>query len=288
MVRVAHPNLFDIIEFIKSQQVPAYLNYLRLKQGTFSKKQSKEDYEKDMSYSLLKIEFSSTNDFQEYFHGISYHIRYPYEKIFEVDDSDDDFIESNSYSSASDQTTFPELNFESEAVVESFSCISVAPIQPVTSLTDALGEANQVLYANFENIDDNSCVEPSTSNPKPSTNPRIPLHQILALCTNESESDEEFDYINSLKNNQVLEKMREEKRPEKASLESNLSKRLVEFTQDAINNEINNYWKSNNLKRKRITKNDIKFATNRLKKKIRIEETNNMHLAFLERNRDQV
>ncbi|RNA02198.1 hypothetical protein BpHYR1_034123 [Brachionus plicatilis] len=150
------------------------------------------------------------------------------------------------------------------------------------------GEANQVLYANSENIDDNSCVEPSTSNPKPSTNPRIPLHQILAQCTNESDSDEEFDYINSLKNNQVLEKMREEKRREKASLESNISKRLVELTQDAFNNEINNYWKSDNLKRKRIAKNDIKFATNRLKKKIRIEETNNMHLAFLERNRDQV
>ncbi|RNA14541.1 hypothetical protein BpHYR1_003732 [Brachionus plicatilis] len=59
------------------------------------------------------------------------------------------------------------------------------------------------------------------------------------------------------------------------------------LTQDAINNEINNYWKSNNLKRKRITKNDIKFATNRLKKN-RIEETNNMHLAILERNRDQL
>ncbi|RNA32908.1 Ragulator complex LAMTOR3, partial [Brachionus plicatilis] len=241
LVRVAHPNLFDIIDFIKSQQVSTYLNYLRLKQGTFTKKQSKEDYEKDMIYSLLKMEFSSTNDFQEYFHGISYHIRYPYEKIFEVDDSDDDFIESNSYLSASDQTTFPELNFESEAVVESYSCISVAPIQPiqpVTSLTDALGEANQVLYANSENIDDNSCVEPSISNLKPSTNPRIPLHQILAQCTNESDSDEEFDYINSLKNNQVLEKMREEKHREKASLESNISKRLVELTQDAINNEI--------------------------------------------------
>ncbi|RNA21343.1 hypothetical protein BpHYR1_001624, partial [Brachionus plicatilis] len=126
------------------------------------------------------------------FHGISYHIRYPYEKIFEIDDSDDDFIESNSYSSAIDQTTFPEIYYESEAVVESYLCI-------LTSLTDSLGEANHVLYASSENIDDNSCVDPSTGNPKSSTNPRIPLHQILEQSTNESECDEEFDYIRGLK-----------------------------------------------------------------------------------------
>ncbi|RNA38925.1 hypothetical protein BpHYR1_036162 [Brachionus plicatilis] len=91
LVRAAHPNLFDIIDFIKSKQFSPYLNYL------------------------------STNDFQEYLHGFSYHIRYPYEKIFEVDDSDDDFKESNSYSSASVNSTLPELNFESVTVVKSCS-----------------------------------------------------------------------------------------------------------------------------------------------------------------------
>ncbi|RNA28156.1 hypothetical protein BpHYR1_002011 [Brachionus plicatilis] len=99
----------------------------------------------------------------------------------------------------------------------------------------------------------------------------FPNQKILAQCTNESDSDEEFDYIKSLKNNPFLEKMREEKRREKASLESNISKCLVELTQDAINNEIYNYWKSNNFKRKRINKNDIKFATNRLKKKFALK-----------------
>ncbi|RNA38928.1 hypothetical protein BpHYR1_036165 [Brachionus plicatilis] len=65
------------------------------------------------------------------------------------------------------------------------------------------------------------------------------------------------------------------------------SVKQITLTQDAINNEIYNYWKSNNFTLKRINKNDIKFATNHLIKKIRIEEQygHNMHPAFLERNR---
>ncbi|RNA28866.1 hypothetical protein BpHYR1_028891 [Brachionus plicatilis] len=103
----------------------------------------------------------------------------------------------------------------------------------------------------------------------------FPNQKILAQCTNESDSDEEFDYI------KILEKIREEKRREKASLESNTSKRLVELTQDAINNEIYNYWKSNNFKQRLSIDWRLPIANSFLKLRLRFTNLFRMSVRIL-------
>ncbi|CAF1003803.1 unnamed protein product [Brachionus calyciflorus] len=103
----------------------------------------------------------------------------------------------------------------------------------------------------------------------------------------ESESEEEFDFINGIRGTQVLDRMFEEKRRERALLDANIKQRFDESTSEEIQNEIHRYWLSRKLTKQRITERDVKLAKNRLKKKIREEETNKMHMEFLERHRDQ-
>ncbi|CAF1006865.1 unnamed protein product, partial [Brachionus calyciflorus] len=96
------PNFF----YLGSSNYILYKLFANKTRITISK-QSKNDAGKDLIYGLLKFEFSSSSEFKEYFYGISYHIKYLYEKIFNFD-AQEEFIQSNDH--AENQThILPEI-----------------------------------------------------------------------------------------------------------------------------------------------------------------------------------
>ncbi|CAF0884612.1 unnamed protein product [Brachionus calyciflorus] len=295
----------------RDQQTSTYIDYLRTKQGTLSKEQSKNDSEKDLIYSLFKVEFSSTNDFKEYFHGISYHIRYPYAKILDVD-SQDDFIqvqnqpqnqaeEQPQINNISEYYDLPDLDLNistgqiinvEQAIFSNREEIQQSESANLTTLNDVIGEANDILYSHVDNFIEDSYVLPvvlesnkdqSDQDQSIRINRLIPLHERLALIDDDSESDEEFNYMDGIRDKRVLDTMYREKQDEREALEANIQRRADALSSQDIVNEVHNYWKSSNLKRKNVTADDLKYATNRLKKRFRAEETATMHLDFRER-----
>ncbi|CAF0898604.1 unnamed protein product, partial [Brachionus calyciflorus] len=150
----------------------------------------------------------------------------------------------------------------------------------LATLNNVIGEANQVLYSNVEtfvqenyvehvNIESNEC---QASQVQPvRVNRLISLYDQMQQIDDESESEEEFDFINGIRDTQVLDRMFEEKRRERALLDANIKQRFDELKSEEIQNEIHRYWLSRKLTRQRITEHDVKLAKNRLKKKIREE-----------------
>ncbi|CAF1131303.1 unnamed protein product, partial [Brachionus calyciflorus] len=249
--------------------------------------QSRQDAQKDLIYSLFRVEFSSSNDFTENFHGISYHVRYPYDKVFDTD-SVDDFIQVNENASPIELVEFPEidLNFTTDREItvplnEDQLVNNIQSQSPfLTTLNNAIGEANQVLYSNFETL----IPESNMHDFQPVRINRLkPLYEQMQQIDDEIESEEEFDYINGIRDNAVLDQMFEEKRNERARLEEKIKIRVSQLTSENIENEIHPFWQISKLTRQRITDNDVQLAEKRLMRKIREEETNNMHLEFLER-----
>ncbi|CAF1032492.1 unnamed protein product [Brachionus calyciflorus] len=68
----------------------------------------------------------------------------------------------------------------------------------------------------------------------------IPLYDQMQQNDDESESDEEFDYINGIRNNTVLDQ--------------------INLTKEDIQNEIYRFWQSFMLTRKRVTDHDVELA----------------------------
>ena len=108
----------------------------------------------------------------------------------------------------------------------------------------------------------------------------------MAQAGSDSYNDDDFNYMEGIRNNQALEDIYRERSEENVLMESNIKERLAEITKEDIEDEVRKIWQLSKLNRQRITKREL--ATDRIKQKIKNDESNKKHLAFLERHRDKL
>ncbi|CAF1146805.1 unnamed protein product, partial [Brachionus calyciflorus] len=79
MIKTIHPNIFNLINFLKQQQANTLIDYARLKQGQILTVQSKQEQDKAIILQSLKNQFNDSGNLTDFLTGLVQFVRFPYE-----------------------------------------------------------------------------------------------------------------------------------------------------------------------------------------------------------------
>ena len=102
---------------------------------------------------------------------------------------------------------------------------------------------------------------------------------LILAVENMDEESQDFNYIDSQRNNEALDEMYERQRQRRDNIEINATRRIEAITEEEIRIEIQNIWRIQHLecpeekKRSRIREKDKQQARSNIVRKIRFEET---------------
>ncbi|CAF1109505.1 unnamed protein product [Brachionus calyciflorus] len=262
MVSSSHPLIFVLINFLKDVQASASLNFERLQQCQVPNRKLRKEIDKNNTLENIKSSFKTSTN---------------------INDQDIDLLIINFQPIPTNNPIIETCEIVSSSMqnVDKVDTIfyqddnegSTSEIPP--TLIDLIGESH-ILINGPQSNQVNVYVDRSR-----------PLASVLGPdFYQDLETSSSFDYIRSTMNMEPVEQMYQERRAEREKKEQRIDERISNITDKQINEEVLRLWnlKEATGKRKRISKLDREEAHKSIVKKFRLEETNNMHLEYLQRH----
>ena len=166
------------------------------------------------------------------------------------------------------------INFD-----EFFEKICIQVYQPYTGFNFSEDQDEDPIVSPMSSIDETLLPDIEDALFGPQIEPQ-------SITEQEQGSDDEssFHYIDSLRNNEALEEMREGHRQRRQNIDQNLQQRVSAITEEDIRTEVFSMWRLCGKKRVRVRESDKKEARSNLIKRYRFEETDKEDQLFYAEN----